>query len=187
MSDSEETAAHMETASTDTGAVISVGDDTTGRITWRQCYITVINYSSEDTLCNPCQYTQSGRCTQIPPPQIGPQSSGSALFTKTPYTARGSVGVMTYDLQDSTEKIAVMFSVPYDYSMFSNVYAVGIFDKSQKCNYDLYYKMYYDPPTTFVRGEAKGPSLTYKGDQVTIVATMADLYETVINVEVRHN
>ncbi|XP_039681428.1 bryoporin-like [Perca fluviatilis] len=164
-----------------------VGDDTIGSGTWRQCYITVINYSSEYTLCNPCQYTQSGRCTQTPTPQIGPQSYGRALFTKTPYTARGSVGVMTYDLQHSTYKIAVMFQVPYDYSMFSNVYAVGIFDKSQECNYDLYYKMLYKPPTSFVRGEAKGPSLTYKGDRVNIVATMTDQFEAVIHVEVRHN
>ncbi|XP_028456388.1 bryoporin-like [Perca flavescens] len=187
MSDSEETAAHVETASTDTDAVISVDDDTIGRSTWRQSYITVINYSSLSTLFNPCLYTQSGRCTQTPPQHIGVQSSGTALFTKTAYTARGSVGVMTYDLQHSTYKIAVMFSVPYNYNQFSNVYTVGIFDKSQECNYDLYYKMYYDQPTTFVRGEAKGPSLTYKRDRVTVVATMTDFSEAVINVGVKDN
>ena len=53
MSDSEKTAAHVETASTDTGAVMPVDDDTTGNGTWRQCYITVINYSSLSTLDNP--------------------------------------------------------------------------------------------------------------------------------------
>ncbi|XP_034751122.1 bryoporin-like [Etheostoma cragini] len=187
MSDLEQTAAHEETASTDTDAVVSVGKDTIGCGTWRQCYITIINFGFENTLLNPCQYTQSGGCTQHPSLQIGPHSSGSALFTKTPHAARGSVGILTYDLQDSALKIAVLFSVPYDYNLYSNVYAVGIFDKSQECNYDLYYKMLYDPPTTFVRGEAKGPSLTYKGDGVTIVATMTDLCEAVINVEVKEN
>ena len=53
MSDSEETAAHVETASTDTDAVMPVGDDTIGSGTWRQCHITVINYSSLSTLDNP--------------------------------------------------------------------------------------------------------------------------------------
>ncbi|XP_032393462.1 bryoporin [Etheostoma spectabile] len=187
MSDSEKTAAHEETASADTDAVISVGHDTIGWSTWRQCYITIINIGSENTLLNPCQYTDSGSCTQTPSPRIGPHSSGSALFTKTPYTAKGSVGILTYELQDSTVQIAVMFSVPYDYNLYSNVYAVGIFDKSQECNYDLYYEMLYNPSTTFVRGEAKGPSLTYKGDRVTIVATMTDLSEAVINVEVKDN
>ncbi|KAF1380100.1 hypothetical protein PFLUV_G00182980 [Perca fluviatilis] len=153
----------------------------------RQCYITVINYSSLSTLDSPCQYTATGGCTQTTPQLIGAQSSGSELFTKTPFTAQGSVGVMTYDLQHSPYKIAVMFSVPFDYNLYSNMYAVGIFDKSQECNYDLYYQMYYGPLTTFVRGEAKGPSLTYKRDHVTVMATMTDFSEAVINVGVKDN
>ena len=76
----------------------------------------------------------SGGCTEPLPPLMDSNSTGSALFTKTPHTATGAVGVFTYDLikkstKNTTGKIAVM------------ILAVGIFDKSQACNYDLHYQM----------------------------------------------
>lgn len=129
-------------------------------------------------------YTASGSCTTPLPPTIASCSSGSALFSKTPNTARGSVGVFTYDLlQNGTnqhaEKIAVMFSVPYDFNLHSNWYAV--------CDYDLHCEMYYQSDKTFIRGKASGQGLTYKGDQVTIMATMSDTYQPVMKVQVSKN
>lgn len=134
-------------------------------------------------------YTVSGRCAMPLPPTIAPFASGSALFIKTPHAARGSVGVFTYDLlQNGTrrcgEKLAVMFSVPYNFSLHSNWYAVGVFDESRECDYDLYCEMYYEKDRTFLRCRASNIGLTFKADHITIEAAMSDSYEPVMKVRV---
>lgn len=53
-----------------------------------------------------------------------------------------------------TEKISTMFSVPYDFNLFSNWYAVGLFDKSKECNHYLYYQMYNKTDNMFVKSKA---------------------------------
>ncbi|XP_076608393.1 DELTA-actitoxin-Ucs1a-like [Chaetodon auriga] len=157
--------------------------------THRQCGIEISNDCSTYTLCNPRIYTSSGRCTIPLPVQIKSSCSGNALFAKTPYTARGSVGIFTYDLLNNstntaTEQIAVMFKVPFDLNLKSNVYAVGVFDISKDCIRDIYREMSKTEDKTFVRGKAKGPVLTHKGQNITIMAAMSNCYEPVIKVQV---
>ncbi|XP_070836717.1 DELTA-thalatoxin-Avl1a-like [Chaetodon trifascialis] len=157
--------------------------------THRQCGIEISNDCSTYTLCNPRMYTSSGRCTIPLPVKIESSCTGNALFTKTPYTARGSVGIFTYDLRSNstnaaTEQIAVMFKVPFDLNLKSNVYAVGVFDISKECIRDIYCEMSKTEDTTFVRGKAKGPVLTHKGQNITIMAAMSNCYEPVIKVQV---
>ncbi|XP_035510865.1 LOW QUALITY PROTEIN: bryoporin-like [Morone saxatilis] len=173
-------------------AAISVGGNAAGLIpTHRQCSIEITNKCSNYTLRNPSLHTDSGSCTEpLPGTSIDPSKTGNALFTKTPNTARGAVGVFTYNLLNqsanaSTEKIAVMFSVPYDYNLYSNWYAVGIFDKSVLCDHDLYYQM-YNNTGTFERKKG-GQSIEYRKDNVTIIATMTDTFQPVMHVEVKDN
>ncbi|CAK6980308.1 DELTA-stichotoxin-Hmg2b-like [Scomber scombrus] len=172
------------------GAAAAVGG-AIGEIapTHRQCTIEIRNECKDFGLCNPRMHFDSGGCAIPLLPLIFPSKSDVAQFIKTPNTACGSVGVFTYDLlktdaDQSTEKIAVMFSVPYDFNMYSNLYAVGIFDKSKECNNDLYHEMCFKTGSSFVRGKAKDPGLIYKGDHVTLMATMSDSYQPVIKLQI---
>ncbi|KAK2894300.1 hypothetical protein Q8A73_016784 [Channa argus] len=156
--------------------------------THRQCTIKIKNNSSNYKLMDPRIYTYSGSCDKTLPATISVSSSGKARFIKAPHTASGSVGVFTYDLyQNSTKqnrgKMAVMFSNPFDFNLYSNWFAVGVFDMNKQCDYDLYNEMYYNEVNGFVRSEAKCGSLTYTSEGVTIRATMSDSYQPVIEVQ----
>lgn len=125
------------------------------------------------------------------PTKLGPSECGSALFSKTGGTARGSVGVFTYDLYDTAadraeKKIAVLFSVPFDYGLYSNWYAVGVFDRETNCDSALYRKMYHSDERGFVRGKADGYDLTHTDFNVTIKSSMTNLSVATLKVEV-HN
>ncbi|XP_012711615.1 DELTA-sagatoxin-Srs1a-like [Fundulus heteroclitus] len=156
--------------------------------THRQCKVEIQNKTSSFTLREPLVHLFSGNCESPLPPTLRPTETGTALFVKTPHTACGSVAVFTYDiLQESNRqdrgRLAVMFSVPYDFNIYSNWYAVGAFSKDKLCDEDLYREMYYASQRGFVRGKAKGPSLTHKAGHVTIRASMSDSYQPVLKVE----
>lgn len=149
-------------------------------------------FDSPACFCVSSVYTDSGFCQEPLPPTLSPSESGRVLFVKTPHAARGSVGVFTYDLHNQSTKqydgkVAVMFSNPYDFNLYSNWYAVGVFDKSTKCDKSLFEEMYYNSEREFVRVKAKECSLTYKGESVTIRATISDSYTPVIKIQVCTN
>lgn len=83
--------------------------------------------------------------------------------------------------------MAVLFKVPFNRKQKPNMYAVGIFDISKDCDSDLFNEMSNNKTSTFVRGNAKGPSLTHKGQNVTIEGTMSDSYESVLKLQVSDN
>lgn len=135
---------------------------------------------------------KSGQCSVPLPPSIGPAKSGEALFIRTPNKANGSVGICTYNLlgistQNSSGKLAVLFKVPFNQKRTPSTYAVGIVDASKECNLDLFDEMSKGTNATFVRGQAKGPSLTHVSQNVTITATMSDNNEAVMKVELSDN
>uniref|UniRef100_A0A146TB79 DELTA-sagatoxin-Srs1a n=1 Tax=Fundulus heteroclitus TaxID=8078 RepID=A0A146TB79_FUNHE len=156
--------------------------------THRQCKVEIQNKTSSFTLCEPLVHLISGNCESPLPPTLRPTETGTALFVKTPDTACGSVAVFTYNiLQESNRyifrRMAVMFSVPYDFNIYSNWYAVGVFNKDKLCDEDLYKEMYYGEEHSFVRGKASGPSLTYKAGFDTIRVSMSDSYQPVLKVD----
>lgn len=111
-------------------------------------------------------------------------------FSKTSAKASGAVGVLTYDLFErqnncAKETLAIMFSVPYDYNMYKNWVAVGIYNKGKECNESLYKEMYYNKEQQgFVRAEAEGCGLTYEGDNLDIMCTMSPMGRAILKVEV---
>uniref|UniRef100_A0A665VLC4 DELTA-sagatoxin-Srs1a n=1 Tax=Echeneis naucrates TaxID=173247 RepID=A0A665VLC4_ECHNA len=116
---------------------------------------------------------------------VGPCSAVSALFKKTTGAATGAVGVFTYDLfnadlNDYSHIMAVMFSVPYDRNLYSNWFAVGIFDRGNNCDYNLYDIMYNGCENNFVRAKADGSCISYEGDYVVVSASMSDSSEATL-------
>ncbi|XP_030294129.1 DELTA-sagatoxin-Srs1a-like [Sparus aurata] len=157
----------------------------------RQCTIEVTNKSSHYTLCYVGVYINSGFCATPLPLKIKPSSSGNALFSKTGGTVRGAVGVFTYDLYNKSKgqtagRIAVMFSVPFNFNLYDNWYAVGVFEKSRACNYDLYYQMYYYTGNMFTR-EIAGNGIERMNGPVAITASMTNSYQPILSLEVRDN
>ena len=82
--------------------------------------------------------------------------------------------------------MAVMFSVPFDFNLYSSWYAVGVFDKSRACDYDLYYEMYNNTGNMFTR-EIAGKRLDHKNGPVAITATMTVSNQPILSLEVRDN
>uniref|UniRef100_A0A3B5MT08 DELTA-sagatoxin-Srs1a n=1 Tax=Xiphophorus couchianus TaxID=32473 RepID=A0A3B5MT08_9TELE len=159
--------------------------------THRQCRVEIQNKTSSFTLCDPL-YLFSGNCDCPLPPTLRPSESGTALFVKKSHAACGSVAVFTYDIfQESTKqnrgRLAVMFSVPYDFHLYSNWYAVGAFSKDKLCDEALYKEMYYASQRGFVRGKAKGPSLIHRVGHVTVRASMSDSYQPTLKVDLCDN
>ncbi|XP_042357604.1 bryoporin-like [Plectropomus leopardus] len=158
----------------------------------RVCSVEISNNSSYYTLANPRVFTESG-CCEIPlPPMVGPCSTATALFNKTTGSATGTVGVFTYDLinnemNDFSHIMAIMYSVPYDRNLYSNWFAVGIFDRGNDCDYNLYDIMYNGSQDNFVRMKADGSCISYEGDYVIVSASMSDSGEAVLRVDVSDN
>lgn len=111
-------------------------------------------------------------------------------FSKTSGKASGTVGVLTYDLlkrqsDHAKETLAIMFSVPYDYNLYKNWVAVGIYEQGKECNESLYKEMYYNKEeNNFVRAEAIGCGLTYEGNNLDIMWNMSPMGRAILKVEV---
>ncbi|XP_071376062.1 DELTA-sagatoxin-Srs1a-like [Centroberyx affinis] len=155
----------------------------------RSCSVEINNASSCYTLVNPRVFTESGCCEVPLPPMLGPCSGAGGLFNKTTGAATGAVGVFTYDLlnpdlNDYSHVLAVMFSVPYDRMLYSNWFAVGIFERGGDCDYSLYDVMYNGSENSFVRAKADGSCISYEGDYAVVSASMSDTGEAVLRVDV---
>ncbi|XDV17129.1 hypothetical protein PO909_016542 [Leuciscus waleckii] len=156
----------------------------------RHVTIVITNLTDNYCLINPKVHLVSGQTFNPPQPTVRPLETEVCTFCKTSGTARGSVGVLTYDLfeqkrKDYIETLAIMFSVPYDYNLYSNWFAVGIYPKERNCDRCLYKEMYYqENQQGFVREEGNGSGITFEGKCLDIRATMSPLGRAIIKVEV---
>lgn len=111
----------------------------------RAAAIGIDNYTNIN-LIDPEQYLYSGQMYKPPAPEIQGGKADACCFTKTSGAARGTVGVLTYVLQGRGQKLAILWSVPYDYGSYSIWYDVQVISQSKPTNYDLYSDMYYGDP-----------------------------------------
>ncbi|XP_074519904.1 uncharacterized protein LOC141785472 [Halichoeres trimaculatus] len=153
----------------------------------RACVIEIKNDSQKYCLVNPQVHMESGFSFSPPAPTLNLGKDEVLSFTKDDNTASGAVGVFTYELfctqtRCSTEVIAVMFSVPFDYGFYSNWLAIGVFPKETECNEDLF-KLMYNNDGPFVRYKADGSGICYKGRNLDIRACMCDEGRAIVKIE----
>ncbi|CAB1459715.1 unnamed protein product [Pleuronectes platessa] len=150
----------------------------------RNITIKITNSTNNYWLLDP-----SGLVQSPPEPTVCPLKTELCNFTKTSGKASGAVGVLTYDLFEKyqstpREKVAIMFSVPYDYGKYKNWVAVGIFPHGKEVNEALFNEMYYNKEDGFKRMEGTGSGLTFEGPSLDIKATMSPIGEAIMKVEV---
>lgn len=131
----------------------------------------------------------SGFVFSPPQPTLRSNCSEVCSFTKDDNTATGAVGVLTYKLFDTRDecvhgKMAVMFSVPFDYNFYQNWLAVGVICLETECDEKLFKHMYESKEfTDFARHEADGSGLKYEGDTVDVRACMSSGGQAIIKLE----
>ncbi|XP_056307213.1 actinoporin-like protein [Danio aesculapii] len=156
----------------------------------RHATIEITNLTNNYCFLNPKVYLESGETSNPPQPTVRPLKTEVCTFSKTAAHATGSVGVLTYDLferrrNDYTETLAIMFSVPWDYNLYKNWFAVGIYPKGKECDQALYKEMYYQKNQHgFVREEANGSGINFEGKNLDIRATMCPMGRAIVKVEV---
>ncbi|XP_031585828.1 bryoporin-like [Oreochromis aureus] len=155
----------------------------------RNCTIEITNVSGSYCLINPKVYMKSGFCQHPPQPTIRTTKTEVCSFTKDDNTATGAVGVLTYDLfhmqsRVCSERMAIMFSVPFDHNLYKNQLAIGVFEQSRACDKQLYDQMYDGKDlSNFTRSEANGCGLEYKAKYVDLRATMSTVGKAMVKLE----
>lgn len=137
-------------------------------------------------------YLESGESYNPPQPTVRHLMTECCTFTKHSSSATGTAGVLTYDLYEKSrraaiERLAIMFSVPWDYNLYKNWFAVGIYKQGRTCDEALYKEMYYEKNQKehgFVREEAVGSGINYVGSYLDVKATMNPLENAIMKVEV---
>ncbi|KAL2101277.1 hypothetical protein ACEWY4_003038 [Coilia grayii] len=158
--------------------------------TRRNVTIEINNLTNNYCLLNPRVFLDSGETYNPPQPTVRPLKAEVCSFSKNKAKATGSVGVMTYDLfersrNDYVETLAIMFSIPWDYNLYKNWFAVGIYPKGRACDEALYKEMYYDKKQKdFVREQANGSGIDYVGNHLDVRATMSPMGKAIMKVEV---
>lgn len=134
-------------------------------------------------------YMTSGFSQHPPQPTIRSTKTEVCSFTKDDNTATGAVGLLTYDLfhmqsRVCSERMAIMFSVPFDHNLYKNRLAVGVVDQTSACDKSLYDQMYDGKDLSkFTRSEANGSGLEYRATYVDLRATMSTVGKAIVKVE----
>ncbi|XP_068161544.1 conoporin-Cn1-like [Antennarius striatus] len=155
----------------------------------RNVTIEITNYARDFCLIDPKVYLESGNCHSPPQPTVRPLKTEVCNFSKGSGKSSGSVGVLTYDLFErgrhkAFERFVIMFSVPYDYNLYENWVAIGIFDVGKEVDKNLYEYMYYKKDACFKREKANGCGLIYQGNKVDIMCTMSPMGRAIMKLEV---
>ncbi|KAJ8280029.1 hypothetical protein COCON_G00070950 [Conger conger] len=152
----------------------------------RSVSIHLTNNCKSHVLMNPQVYTSSGHSYDPPQPTVEKGVTQVCAFGHEKGCPLGAVGVLTYDIVDSQKKaikrLAIMFSVPFNYVSDVNWFALGLFDVAQACGESLYELMYYREGP-FKREKASGSEMSFQEGKHTLIGTMCPMGNAEIKVE----
>ncbi|KAI4889954.1 hypothetical protein NFI96_028645, partial [Prochilodus magdalenae] len=151
----------------------------------RNVAIQISNYSYKYILTNPRVFTSSGYSHRPPHPTIQKRTIEACSFTKTKGTACGAVGVLKYEICKHDDNhwvgdLVIMFSVPYDYNLYENWFAIGISKEHVSCDEHLFNQMYYDNGS-FTRAKSTGNEIKFTGKHSYVKGTMSPASKSIIN------
>ncbi|XP_029914253.1 DELTA-sagatoxin-Srs1a [Myripristis murdjan] len=155
----------------------------------RNCTVEITNATNNFCLINPKVYMNKGFSHHPPQPTIRTHMTEVCTFIKDDNTATGAVGVLTYDLfhmqtRACANRLAIMFSVPFDHNLYKNRLAVGILETSRNCDKQLYDQMYDGKDLShFTRSDGNGSGLEYNATYVDLRATMSAIGKAIVKVE----
>lgn len=119
----------------------------------REIAIAISNFTSDNKLKDPKYYIESGKIVDA----ALTVDTGKAEFvsaSKTSGAATGSVAVITYQISHTSYRLAILWSVPFDYNLYENVFNFKIVDAGTATDVNLYNDMY--------NGAAKATDGAYK-------------------------
>ena len=163
------------------GKSIDVTNEVFDQITTSVTFKMIIeNFSSEELHPHEC-LPRAGRVL-TPPRVVQPQTREGLVGQKTPHTATGCVGTISWTIGNTGKMLVVMYSVPFDHNLHSNWCAVGIFPTSNTSNF--FKTMYKGPETSFKRKEfwKDLASVLYEGTHYKVTAKMDNSHKPEIEV-----
>merc|ERR1712227_40864 len=109
----------------------------------RGCAIATANTGKGTVLENPRFWLRSGMSYAHMPPELKYGQSGLKLFVKKDWQATGTVGIVTYDIAGTDHKVAILWSVPFDWNLYDCWFNVKIYPKTYPTGDHMYEQMYY--------------------------------------------
>jgi len=111
----------------------------------RNCAVAVANIGGSK-LINPHYYLRSGMTKASPPYEVDIGYTSLNLFINTFVIGTGSVGVLSYDIEGTDHKVAMLWSMPYNWLLYDAWFNVKVYPKSYATDSHMYKQMYnYGP------------------------------------------
>ncbi|CAB4006202.1 actinoporin [Paramuricea clavata] len=88
-------------------------------------------------------YFFSGTSDQVLPNYVPPNKGVIYTARKTSGAATGAVGVISFYITNEDITLCVLFSVPYDYNLYSNWWNAKVYQGKKYANYNAYNDLYY--------------------------------------------
>lgn len=156
----------------------------------RSVGLEIINRTRTVTLTDFRSYCFSGKIVTTLPFEIGPDSKGICTFAKTPYSLRGSVGIVV--CKADTFFLAITFSNPYDYVLYKIEFALEIFTEPNHLGNlgDVFSKMMkskpYSSSSLFQRAvlESEHETLEVSKGSIRVQAKMSNCEKAILKVQV---